>query len=219
MEATIQIEKPLDVQPKKQLKAVQRLKSNFERSLKEVQILSQSLRNALDEKQATRLDCNSLEEEFKIFKERWRKYEQSVDEFKSQMEQEDLDQETADSVDQSFDEATKAYLQIKLEVVGILRVMHHIFPPNKQSREDSAEQENDNDYYQKPRNTKVTSTKKKNVERRSLPPEEPTRSQGSSIRKNAKRVMFGILIILLAYFAFFLVISFSVKSSRLQDKG
>ncbi len=224
MEESNQTEKSPDDQIKRCLKTVHRLKSNFERTLNEVLDLSQSVHNANDAKQVTWLDYRTLEEEYQLLKERWRQYESSVDDFNERMESTDSIQD--DNVNQGLDEAMETYHKTKIDVEQLLRVVRNqIRPIDKTIRQEAFSSDesisttnNGGDDKNKVEN-KVENEPKSEGTAKAHGKRNLNRSEESSIRKNAKRVLFGIIAILLVYFVFFLVISNTVKSRRLQYKG
>ncbi len=181
------------------LRVVDRSKANFERKLREARHSTKSIQHAANKQLTTtlRLEQDSLEEEFQELKQSFRSYESTVEEFRRQFEQrtttivqEDEEEQVIARVEQSLNEAQVAYLRAKQEIVSLLRRK-----PLKRDKDINKEED----------------------EEKEDKSEESGKS--SSIRKYVALVLFGLVAIFLTFFVYFLVISNTVASRRLQAKG
>ncbi len=205
---------PQDIATK--LKISHRLKSDFERKLKEVQHLSKSIQDALKLEQATWLDHKTLEEEFQKLIDRWNDYESNVNDLKKGFEQADNNvnvnvNDELENIDKALDESSDAYIKLKLDVASLLRGVQNFVYGNldlgSNSSQGSSWEESGSELEDGQNQSKIVI-------------EDPApENEGCNRRKFGTRVLIGMVAILLVYFVFFLVISHFVNSRAKEGKA
>ncbi len=146
-------------------------------------------------KDAQRLS-RSFQDAIKALRDSFRTYQSTVAQIKKQTDNTLLIQE----IEQSLNQAQDSYHQTKQELARLLKVLlvHDKNLPNKKKEKDR-DSASDSDEIEEDQEKKSSN-----------------KPQESKLRKNVKRVLFGVLAIILVYFIFFLVISNTVKNRRLQ---
>ncbi len=122
------------------LESVKRIESSFKWKLREVKHSCQTIREALDDDQATWQDHKALEEEFQELRDIWRKYQSIVDNFKGESS------DVNDEVEESMTKALDAYLPVKREAGSLLRLVQgQVYRTAIDSNDEGSEPETEDD--------------------------------------------------------------------------
>ncbi len=197
---------------------IRRLRANFERKLKEVRGLTDSIQNAVDAKEATWIDGKILASHELSYT--WHKYDSFTNDLRKRLEQGDLvdnsEEIDMDTIDQTLSKASDSYLQTKTDVMGLFRELRkqtHTTGNGSSSSSSSSSDEVENVKTEADKENLDNEEASENGEKEEDQPEE------NMLRKHAKTVLLGIVTIMLVYFGLYLIINEAEKNKRLQTEG
>ncbi len=199
---------------------IRRLRANFERKLKEVRGLTDSIQNAVDAKEATWIDGKILARASHELSYTWHKYDSFTNDLRKRLEQGDFvdnsEEIDMDTIDQTLSEASDSYLQTKTDVMGLFRELRkqtHTTGNASCSSSSGSSDEVENEKTEADKENLEKGEASENGEKEEDQPEE------NMLRKHAKTVLLGIVTIILVYFGLYLIINEVEKNNRLQTRG